>query len=97
MHYAAMGPKAPRSTVLTPQDEGFFYIDIAEVRTEEGKLHLFVAVDRTSQFVFAQLHATADRPTACAFLEALIAACAYDLKIVLTNNVTCPPRVPRSL
>ena len=27
---------------------GYFHIDIAEVRTEEGKLHLFVAVDRTS-------------------------------------------------
>jgi len=26
---------------------GYFHIDIAEVRTEEGKLHLFVAVDRT--------------------------------------------------
>jgi transposase InsO family protein len=29
---------------------GFFHIDIAEVRTEPGKLHLFVAVDRTSKF-----------------------------------------------
>ena len=28
---------------------GFFHIDIAEVRTEEGKLYLFVAIDRTSQ------------------------------------------------
>src|SRR6202142_1981228 len=27
---------------------GFFHIDIAEVRTEQGKLHLFVAIDRTS-------------------------------------------------
>jgi transposase-like protein len=29
---------------------GYFHIDIAEVRTEEGKLCLFVAVDRTSKF-----------------------------------------------
>ena len=29
---------------------GYFHIDIAEVRTEEGKLYLFVAVDRTSKF-----------------------------------------------
>src|SRR6516165_7068574 len=28
---------------------GYFHIDIAEVRTEEGKLHLFVAIDRTSK------------------------------------------------
>src|ERR671911_500215 len=26
---------------------GYFHIDIAEVRTEQGKLHLFVAIDRT--------------------------------------------------
>jgi len=104
---AAMGPKEPRSTVLSPEEEalvvafrrytllplddclyalqatvphltrsslhrcfqrhgigrlpkvegatpkkafksypiGFFHLDIAEVRTEEGKLHLFVAID----------------------------------------------------
>ena len=29
---------------------GFFHIDIAEVQTAEGKLYLFVAVDRTSKF-----------------------------------------------
>src|SRR4051812_25312625 len=28
---------------------GFFHIDIAEVQTAEGKLHLFVAIDRTSK------------------------------------------------
>ena len=65
---------------------GFFHIDIAEVRTEEGKLHLFVAVDRTSKYAFAQLHAQADRSTACIFLEALIAACPYLPHTVLTDN-----------
>src|SRR6478752_166636 len=29
---------------------GFFHIDIAEVQTAEGKLYLFVAIDRTSKF-----------------------------------------------
>ena len=28
---------------------GYFHIDITEVRTEEGKLYLFVAIDRTSK------------------------------------------------
>ena len=65
---------------------GFFHIDIAEVRTEEGKLHLFVAIDRTSKLAFAQLHDKADRPTAVAFLEALIAAVPYRLHTILTDN-----------
>lgn len=42
---------------------GFFHIDIAEFRTEQGKLHMFVAIDRTtSKFAFVELHEKA--PTA---------------------------------
>src|SRR6188768_958850 len=35
---------------------GYFHIDIAEVRTEQGKLYMFVAIDRTSKFAYAELH-----------------------------------------
>src|SRR6476660_670412 len=139
---AQMGPKAPRSTVLSPEEEaiiiafrrhtllplddclyalqatiphltrsslhrclkrhgisrlpqvkdegaakrkfkaypiGYFHIDIAELRTAEGKLYLFVAIDRTSKFAFVTLYEKADRPTAVRFLEALIAAVPYRL------------------
>jgi len=31
---------------------GFFHIDFAEVRTEQGKLYMFVAIDRTSKFAY---------------------------------------------
>ncbi|WP_419952120.1 IS481 family transposase [Methylobacterium sp.] len=149
VHDAAMGPKTPRSTVLTTEEEasivafrrhtllplddclyalqatiphltrsslhrclqrhgisrlpevggdkpgkqafkaypiGFFHIDIGEVRTGEGKLYLWVAIDRTSKYAFAQLHERADRPVACSFLEALIAACPYRLHTILTDN-----------
>src|SRR5215472_8693917 len=65
---------------------GYFHIDIAEVRTAEGKLYLFVAIDRTSKFAFVELHDKADRPTAVRFLEALIAAVPYRLHTVLTDN-----------
>ena len=146
---APMGPKAPRSTVLTPEEEaiavafrkhtllplddclyalqatiphltrsslhrlfqrhdvsrlpeiegdkaskkpfkvypiGYFHLDIAEVHTEEGKLHLFVAVDRTSKLAFARLYDAANRKTASHFLEALIAAIPYKIHTVLTDN-----------
>ena len=65
---------------------GYFHIDIAEVRTAEGKLHLFVAIDRTSKFAFAQLVEKANRRTASAFLEALIEAVPYTIHTVLTDN-----------
>ena len=65
---------------------GYFHIDIADVRTEEGKLHLYVGIDRTSKFAFTQLHEKADRPTAVAFLEALLEAVPYKLHTILTDN-----------
>jgi len=65
---------------------GFFHIDIAEVRTEEGKLHLFVAIDRTSKFAFAQLVEKADTRTATGFLQALVEAVPYEIHTVLTDN-----------
>lgn len=65
---------------------GYFHIDIAEVRSEEGKLHMFVAVDRTSKFAFARLEQKASRKTATAFLQALIKAVPYVIHTVLTDN-----------
>lgn len=65
---------------------GYFHIDIAEIRTEEGKLHLFVAVDRTSKYAFAQLHPAANVKTAAGFLAALIEAVPYRIHTVLTDN-----------
>jgi transposase-like protein len=149
VHDAPMGPKDPRSTVLTVEDEaiavafrrhtllplddclyalqatiphltrsslhrcyqrhgisrlpdiegdkpakktfkaypiGFFHIDIAEVQTAQGKLFLFVAIDRTSKFAFAKLAEKANRVTASAFLTALIEAVPYKIHTVLTDN-----------
>jgi len=65
---------------------GFFHIDIAEVRTEEGKLYLFVAIDRTSKVAFARLFERANTAAARAFLEQLVEAIPYKIEIVLTDN-----------
>jgi transposase InsO family protein len=67
---------------------GFFHIDIAEVHTEEGRLYLFVAIDRTSKFAFAELHEKATRRVAGDFLRHLIAAVPYRVHTVLTDNGT---------
>jgi transposase InsO family protein len=74
---------------------GFFHLDIAEVQTAEGKLYLFVAIDRTSKFAFVQLVDKANRVTASAFLDALVAAVPYRIHTVLTDNgiqFRLPPR-----
>ncbi len=62
----------PTRKRFKPYPIGYFHIDIAEVRTEQGKLHLFVAIDRTSKFAFAQLHERATTRVAADFLCALL-------------------------
>lgn len=65
---------------------GYFHIDITQVRTEEGKLNLFVAIDRTSKFAYAELHESATRTVACDFLRRLIATVPYRIHTILTDN-----------
>lgn len=67
---------------------GYFHIDIAEVRTEEGKLYMLVAIDRTSKFAFVELHEKATRRIAGDFLRRLIASVPYEVHTVLTDNGT---------
>jgi IS30 family transposase len=65
---------------------GYFHIDIAEVSTEQGKLRLFVAIDRTSKFAFARLVESAGKMEAAQFLRDLIEAVPYRIHTVLTDN-----------
>jgi hypothetical protein len=65
---------------------GFLHIDIAEARTEEGKLYLFVAIDRTSKFAVAQLVEKANRKTAWESLEHFLEAVPFKLHTILTDN-----------
>jgi len=67
---------------------GYFHIDIAEVRTEEGKLFMFVAIDRVSKVAFAELHERATRCIAADFLRRVIERVPYRIHIVLTDNGT---------
>jgi transposase InsO family protein len=74
---------------------GYFHIDIAEVQTAEGKLYLYVAIDRTSKFAVVQLVGKTGRTSASAFLMKVIAAVPYKIHTVLTDNgvqFTFPPR-----
>ena len=78
----------PRRSKFKRYPIGFFHIDIAEVRTEEGRLYLLVAIDRTSKFAFAQLHEKVTRRVAGNFLRALVEAVPYKIHTVLTDNGT---------
>lgn len=87
-HTPAAGrlPLRPPGHRPAPDALRFSHIDIAEVQTAEGKLHLLVAIDRTSKFAFGHPVEGATRITASAFLEALVAALPYRIHTVLTDK-----------
>ena len=68
---------------------GYFHIDIAEGRTAEGKLHMFVAIDRTSKFAFVELHEKATTAVSREFLLRLIEAVPY-------KSIPCSPTMASS-
>lgn len=65
---------------------GYFHIDIAEMQTAQGKLYLFVAIDRTSKFAFTELHTKASKMAAAEFMRNLVKAVPYRIHTVLTDN-----------
>ena len=76
----------PKRKAFKEYPIGYVHVDFAEVRTEEGKLYLFVAIDRTSKVCYAELHEQAKQSTAAAFLESALGAFPYALHTVLTDN-----------
>jgi transposase-like protein len=76
----------PQKKRFKPYQIDYFHIDVAEVQTEEGRLYLFVAIDRTSKYAYAELHEKATRMAAWDFLVNLIAAVSYAIHTVLTDN-----------
>ena len=76
----------PARTKFKSYPIGYFHIDIAEVQTAEGKLYLFVAIDRTSKFAYVELHKRSTKMIAAEFLRHLVAAVPYKVHTVLTDN-----------
>jgi hypothetical protein len=67
-HFTAPGGggRKPDKKKFKAYPIGYFHIDIAEVQTAEGKLYLFVAIDRASKFAIVQLHRRATKMIAAA-------------------------------
>jgi hypothetical protein len=145
---APMGPKAPKSTVLTPAEEaivvafrqktllplddvlgclretipnlsrsalhrclqrhgisrlpveetaekrkrfktyeiGYVHIDSCELRHADGKLIMFLAIDRVSKFTYVEFHDSAGKMEGAAFLRSVVEVFPYQIHIVLTDN-----------
>ncbi|ETZ07421.1 transposase [Holospora obtusa F1] len=65
---------------------GFVHIDITEVRTDQGKSYLFVAIDRATKYVYVEMHSKMSVNESSAFLKNLIAHCPFKITKIFTNN-----------
>lgn len=74
---------------------GDVHVDHCELRTAEGKLHRFLAIDRLTRFAYVELHPQATMAIGGAFLRSVIAAFPYRIHTVPTDNGIAfadPPR-----
>jgi transposase InsO family protein len=65
---------------------GYVHLDSCEVRSAEGKQHLFLAIDRVTKFVYVEFHARATMTSGASFLQGVIRAFPYRIHTVLTDN-----------
>jgi hypothetical protein len=81
-----MAGDTPAKQQFKPSPLGYVHIDIAEGRTEEGKLPLLVAIDRPGKFAYAEWPEEASKMVAAEFLRHLVATVPYNIHTVLTDN-----------
>ena len=87
--------EAPKRGRFAETALGFVHVDSCEVRAADGKLHLFLAVDRVTKFAYAELHPRATMLTGAAFLRGTLEAFPYQIHTVLTDNGTAFADQPR--
>src|SRR5215216_7573343 len=65
---------------------GYVHIDSCEPRLAEGKLHMFLAIDRVSKFTHVAFFGANTKMNGAAFLREVVEAFPYRIHTVLTDN-----------
>src|SRR5215212_9805384 len=65
---------------------GYVHIDVCELRLAEGKLFMFLAIDRVSKFTHVAFFEANTKANGAAFLREVVEAFPYQLHTVLTDN-----------
>ena len=65
---------------------GYVHIDSSELRHADGKLIMFLAIDRVSKFAYVEFHDSAGKMEGSAFLSNVVEVFPYKIHTVLTDN-----------
>lgn len=81
---------------FAPTTIGYVHIDSCELQHADGKLHMFLAIDRVSKFTYVEFHDRLGSQIGAAFLRAAIEVFPYKLHTVLTDNGTAFADLPKN-
>ena len=80
-------PSEPETKAFAPQPFGFVHVDLKHLTRLQGRRSfVFVAIERTSRFVFVEIIAERTAAAAAACLERFLQAFAHPVHTVLTDN-----------
>ena len=65
---------------------GYVHIDISELRLAQGKLSMFLAINRVSKFTYVDFRDDAGKMNGADFLRGVVSAFSYAIHTVLTDN-----------
>ena len=65
---------------------GYVHIDSCELRHADGKLVMFLAIDRVSKFAYVEFFERAGKMEGAAFLRNVVATFPYRIHTILTDN-----------
>ena len=68
----------------------------ASCAATDGKLHMFLAIDRVSKFTYVEFHDRTKMLNGAAFLHSVIEAFPYRIHTVLTDNGTAFADLPKN-
>ena len=75
---------------------GYVHIDVCELRLAQGKLFLFLAIDRVSKFAHVAFFDANTKANGAAFLREVVEAFPYVIHTVLTDNGMAFADLPRN-
>jgi transposase InsO family protein len=80
------GEKASKRGRFAETAIGYVHIDVCELRLAQGRLFMFLAIDRVSKFAHVAFHDANTKLNGAAVLREVVAAFPYRLHTVLTDN-----------
>ena len=81
---------------FAPTEIGYVHIDIAELGLAQGKLNMFLAIDRVSKFTWVEFRDDMGKMNGADFLRGVIKTFPYKIHTVLTDNGMAFADCPRT-